>query len=74
MYPKGERSPGSVAVRDRPPAIRVRPEASPPPEEEDCPGEHTSGTVGESPCDPVDPSLSNLWSTWPGRVYAHAAE
>jgi hypothetical protein len=74
MYPKVERPPGAVAVRERRPPVGAQTATSPPPAEEDCPGEHTSSTAGENPCDPVDPSLSDLWSSWPGRVYAHAAE
>jgi hypothetical protein len=72
MYPKLERPPCPVFLEVRS-IVRTRPKpGSPPPE--DSPSDHTSGALDESPCDPVDPSLSNLWSTWPGRVHAHAAE
>ena len=71
MYPKLERPPCPPVVTERR-AIRERRTATP--ATEASPDHHTSRTVGENPCDPVDPSLSNLWSSWPGRVHAHAAE
>src|SRR5262249_10229975 len=47
---------------------------SAPPSSERSPDHHAKRTVDERPGDPVDPSLSDLGSSWPGRVYAHAAE
>lgn len=72
MYPKLERPPCPPVFTERR-TVRVRPASVAPPPSA-SPDHHTSRTVAESPCDPVDPSLSNLWSSWPGRVYAHAAE
>ena len=71
MYPKLERPPCPPAFTELR-TVRERRSAPPPPEA--SPDHHTSRTVDENPCDPVDPSLSNLWSSWPGRVHAHAAE
>ena len=71
MYPKLERPPCARTFTERW-MVRERRSAPPPPEA--SPDHHTSRTVDENPCDPVDPSLSDLWSSWPGRVHAHAAE
>lgn len=72
MHPKLERPPCPVFLEVRA-VMRERPKATPA-AREDAPGDHTSRRVQESACDPVDPSLSDLWSSWPGRVHAHAAE
>jgi hypothetical protein len=71
MHPKLERLPSPAVLRERR-TVRERRPSLPPPAA--SPDHHTSRTGDHRPCDPVDPSLTDLWSSWPGRVHAHAAE